>query len=823
MSVSSQIPINLYVGNGIAGVFNFTFRLFNVTDLIVSIDGVIKDPAFEYTIIGGSNPMGGAVIFGAIPPVNAKIMILRKTKPERLVDYQFQGDFRAANVNSDFDRLWLIVQELLYKNDLAIKLSPNSPLAGTIDFPPPGAGKFIRWNATGDGLETADLPSVPIVLIEPWTPELTEGGGSGFEFAAGQVFDGGAGTAIVTANSLVTTTGFAVAQGPVAGLSSAAGKIGIYYRLTNIDIESMPNDSDLASNSGFIPAGFNLATPEFPDFGLCAVVGLNKGPMGVVTKTLLEISDPFGSTFSTSIDEEITVDSDTEFCLAFDKDAGTYGTVYFYTSEVPNTPWSYELAADHAPLVNFLAYPNGTSGTSIGIEVIASPALEHTGVTNASAGGSAFNPASIPEDCGGKLYQISGLAAPIVIEGKLYSNTNVVWFDLESNFRGLAFLDDYLTEQQANDLYLAKSKEADFNSRYLATTKEDEFDLKYQSSVEGYGLYPTSGEVYSSDEKAALASVLEDDVFELNLGAPTGAGFVLTGDDAFTRNWVEASTLVYNALGYIDNGAIKTWDAYFVARAIADEKRVRIGNVGVGAFSNWIRKDAEWKPENGKVTVLQDASARIKPGTITISAGSSAHAVLTTAIDNVFTAALGGALVYINSPSTTPALSAAFYYCEFTTSTTFTIFTAGAGSAAYNFTVGGVITGDTSEITMISYSIAASLLGKSGAILSCGNIEFTAGTSNKFSRARLNSSLVCSSNNTNAAFTTTGFWISVRNKLNEAINIGSRSFPVSSAAGGGSYMTTENTATASTYSITFQTANVTDNMVLNGITMELSK
>ncbi len=38
--------------------------------------------------------------------------IYRDMALERLIDYQQNGDFLAANVNRDFDRLWLAMQQL---------------------------------------------------------------------------------------------------------------------------------------------------------------------------------------------------------------------------------------------------------------------------------------------------------------------------------------------------------------------------------------------------------------------------------------------------------------------------------------------------------------------------------------------------------------------------------------------------------------------------------------------------------------------------------------------------------------------------------------
>ena len=121
-----------------------------------------------------------------------------------------------------------------------------------------------------------------------------------------------------------------------------------------------------------------------------------------------------------------------------------------------------------------------------------------------------------------------------------------------------------------------------------------------------------------------------------------------------------------------------------------------------------------WKPANGQCTLeVSGVGYGIMPSG-TVSTGSSGHFVSGTALPHKYSE---GLWMYIVSPSTTPALTAGFYWCVFSTTAICTIYQNGAGSSAYNFTVGAATTGSTSEITMRTVSIPGGLMGNYGQLV----------------------------------------------------------------------------------------------------------
>jgi hypothetical protein len=156
MTVTQQTPVNSYTANGVSTVFNFTFLLLASGDLDVYVDDVLKTLGADYSVSGLEVPAGGSVTFTTPPANGANVVLQRNSDIERATDYQNNGDMLAAVVNKDFDRLWLAMQEILYKYQLAPSLIPGSPLAGNVRLPDPEVGKYLRWNALENNLENAD-------------------------------------------------------------------------------------------------------------------------------------------------------------------------------------------------------------------------------------------------------------------------------------------------------------------------------------------------------------------------------------------------------------------------------------------------------------------------------------------------------------------------------------------------------------------------------------------------------------------------------------------------------------------------------------------
>ena len=156
MAVTEQTPVNAFTANGVTVDFNYGFQLLSSDDLAVTVDGVLKTISADYTVSGVGNPAGGTVTFLVAPANGASIVLQRVSELIRATDYQSNGDLPSATLNRDLDRIWLAMQDMLYRYQLAVSAAPGSPLAGQLVLPEPEPLKVIGWNLAGDGLENTD-------------------------------------------------------------------------------------------------------------------------------------------------------------------------------------------------------------------------------------------------------------------------------------------------------------------------------------------------------------------------------------------------------------------------------------------------------------------------------------------------------------------------------------------------------------------------------------------------------------------------------------------------------------------------------------------
>lgn len=150
MTVQVQETVFRYVANGVSTSFAYGCLILSAADLVVTVDGVVVTTGFTITGIGA--PTGGTVDF-TVAPVNLKSVILQRiVKLERTTDYQQHGDWLAAVVNPDFDRLWMAEQQQAEQISRSIKL-PISVTGVSAQLPIPIGGQVIAWKPDGSGLQ----------------------------------------------------------------------------------------------------------------------------------------------------------------------------------------------------------------------------------------------------------------------------------------------------------------------------------------------------------------------------------------------------------------------------------------------------------------------------------------------------------------------------------------------------------------------------------------------------------------------------------------------------------------------------------------------
>jgi hypothetical protein len=154
LTVGAGHPRVQYVANGSQTAFTYPFPVYAGADLAVWFGDGAAPGSFSVSGVGQS--AGGTVTFAAAPPSGTRITILRAMAVARGTDFQEGGEFRAAAINEELDRLAMMVQQVDEKVARAVHLRPHAVPAAT-DLPPPAPG-FLRWNGDGTALVLDAVP-----------------------------------------------------------------------------------------------------------------------------------------------------------------------------------------------------------------------------------------------------------------------------------------------------------------------------------------------------------------------------------------------------------------------------------------------------------------------------------------------------------------------------------------------------------------------------------------------------------------------------------------------------------------------------------------
>lgn len=156
-------PIS-YTGNGSNTTFAYTFRIWDETDLLVTLTnqtGTIftKTVNSDYTVTGVNSTDGGNVEFTVAPPSNWTVTITSQVPYTQEVDYISQSTFNGVTVESSFDYATRQIQQLYDKFTGTVGLSAGD--SGDMTLPPSvtRADKIIYFDSDGD-LTTVDPNSV---------------------------------------------------------------------------------------------------------------------------------------------------------------------------------------------------------------------------------------------------------------------------------------------------------------------------------------------------------------------------------------------------------------------------------------------------------------------------------------------------------------------------------------------------------------------------------------------------------------------------------------------------------------------------------------
>jgi len=171
MTITVQPARNEFTANAGQTIFNYTFKIFSITDLNVYITPAGQDAndstdlITAFTVSGVGLAAGGSITLTTPSTLNDKVTIVSNVPSNRTTDYQNNGDFRPDTVNDDFDRVVSIVKKIEDTSNRSILLQQSQQDPKPLSLPVPLVGKLLKWKSDLSGLENTDVSELSPTLI----------------------------------------------------------------------------------------------------------------------------------------------------------------------------------------------------------------------------------------------------------------------------------------------------------------------------------------------------------------------------------------------------------------------------------------------------------------------------------------------------------------------------------------------------------------------------------------------------------------------------------------------------------------------------------
>lgn len=168
MSVTNTDLVDSEVADGIKTAFDFAFKIFAQTDLIVfkeTSTGVfaLQILTTDYTVIFDSTAETGTVTFVVAPLDTLRAVIIRATARTQGSSFPREGVIPAKTGENALDKLTLIVQEIKERLDRVPLLPQVPPLPDGTDITERIDGRAVKWfkNLTTGKFEMKSSSSDP--------------------------------------------------------------------------------------------------------------------------------------------------------------------------------------------------------------------------------------------------------------------------------------------------------------------------------------------------------------------------------------------------------------------------------------------------------------------------------------------------------------------------------------------------------------------------------------------------------------------------------------------------------------------------------------
>ncbi len=177
MTITVTISRWSYVGNGSRTIFPYTNRIFEKTDLAVSLDGVLQTVDTDYTVSGIDEPAGGNVTFTVAPGNNVSVTIVRTVPATQESSLPKGGPFPSDIVEKALDKLTILVQQEQDGANRRLQLQDIDPAASIDPLPLKTelASKNLAFDANGNPIPSTGVIEFAVTaFIQTLLDDLTQ-------------------------------------------------------------------------------------------------------------------------------------------------------------------------------------------------------------------------------------------------------------------------------------------------------------------------------------------------------------------------------------------------------------------------------------------------------------------------------------------------------------------------------------------------------------------------------------------------------------------------------------------------------------------------
>ncbi len=174
MTVTALVTRNDITATASQTSFTYTFRVLAATDMDVYQNGVLLSSGYTVNDVG--NTTGGTVVLDSGVPVGQIVSLVLAMPLDRTTNYQNSGDFLAADVNSDFDKIYIGAVQNENEGGRSLRLKDVEPPTAGVDMTIPlkddRKGKFLAFDSV-TGAPIASLGDTTDASLVSYTPAGT--------------------------------------------------------------------------------------------------------------------------------------------------------------------------------------------------------------------------------------------------------------------------------------------------------------------------------------------------------------------------------------------------------------------------------------------------------------------------------------------------------------------------------------------------------------------------------------------------------------------------------------------------------------------------